>query len=238
MIEPSGSSPVASVLEVAQHELARGEFVAAEDQRVARAVAVGDLEVREQLAVVVVHEGRRARAVRRSSATIGVEDGARLRSERDRLNAAARRFGLLAAGLEHHQKALEAEREADRRRLGPPSERTRPVVAAAAADGALRAEHARGDLEDRALVVVEAAHDPRIDDVRDAGQIEIRFERVEMLAARRRTERFERRRGRDERQVGRILAVEHAQRIALEPPPRISLSSPRCGRKCASSASR
>ena len=53
------------------------------------------------------------------------------------------------------------------RRRSPPSCSIRPVVAAAAADAALRAERVAAELEHRARVVVEAAHQARVEHVVD-----------------------------------------------------------------------
>ncbi len=134
----------------------------------------------------------------------------------------APRCGRLRAGrLGHHQEAFHPEREAHARHVRTAQRPHEAVVAAAAADRALRTEHARDDFKDGSSVVVEPAHDLRIYDVRDAGGIEKREQRGEMLAARVAKYRLERRRGFDERHVARILTIQHAQRIAFQPPLRI-----------------
>ncbi len=50
---------VAAELEIAQHRLAAFELLRADDQRVTGAIAIGDLEMGEQLAFLIVHERRR-----------------------------------------------------------------------------------------------------------------------------------------------------------------------------------
>ena len=57
-----------------------------------------------------------------------------------------------------------------------------PVVAPAAADARLRAERVGGELEDRARVVVEAAHERAVELVVDAGGVEPRADLGEVLA--------------------------------------------------------
>ena len=64
--------------------------------------------------------------------------------------------------------------EADPRRLGPADRLAQPVVAPAAEQRVLRAQPAVRELEGRARVVVEAAHQPRIQRVRHAGGIQRR----------------------------------------------------------------
>ena len=101
-----------------KHQLARGELVAPDDQRVTRAIAVGDLQVREQLAILIVHERRRRRAAgaaRRRSAPRRFAPADRARSPAGRAAAALR---ALAASREHHEKALHAQREADGGNVG------------------------------------------------------------------------------------------------------------------------
>ncbi len=56
-----------------------------------------------------------------------------------------------------------------------------PVVAPAAADARLRAERVGGELEERARVVVEAAHERRVDLVGDAGGVQERADLGEVL---------------------------------------------------------
>ena len=68
----------------------------------------------------------------------------------------------------------------------PPSALEQAVVAAAAGDGALRAQAVGDPFEHRAIVIVEAAHEPRIDLERDAAVGEELLQAVEVRARRRR----------------------------------------------------
>ena len=151
-------APVASGVEIAQNELAGGQLLGADDQRVPRAVAIGRFEVGEELTIVIIREGRRFQG----AAQFGDDrrdDGARLRSQRNRLDPAAFRRLRRAAGLQHHEKPLQTERETDGRGRRAAERRDERIVPAAAADAALRAEYARRNLEDGSTVVIETAYD-------------------------------------------------------------------------------
>src|SRR5690606_12795592 len=127
-----------------------------------------------------------------------------------------RRFGL----VETHQldDPLDAERPADGRRLAPAELRDEPVVPPSGADRALRAEPVRDPLEYRPRVVIEPAHEPRLDLELDAGIAEQRLQPFEMLP-RPVVEIFgDDRRILDEFLHFLILAIENAHRIALEAP--------------------
>ena len=77
-----------------------------------------------------------------------------------------REHTLVVAG---EQRAVEAEREADARRRRTAERLDQAVVATAAAERVLRrVERAALVLERRVPVVVEAAHEPRVDRERDA----------------------------------------------------------------------
>ncbi len=134
-------------LEIAQHDLARGELVVADDQRLASAIAICDLQWANSLRRIV-DVGRRVRR-RRSSPTTGASDQRAPRAQRDRLEAAPRRLSAASAG------ATIIKKRSIRVRSRPPASAVRrathqPVVAAAAAHRALRAERGRGDLENGA----------------------------------------------------------------------------------------
>ena len=89
-------------------------------------------------------------------------------------------------GLHQFHDALLAHRKADGRRRLAAELRDQPVVATAGADGVLRAQCIGDPLEHRARVVVEAAHQARIDDVVDAHGARCRAQPVEMRRATRR----------------------------------------------------
>src|SRR5690606_14123312 len=92
-----------------------------------------------------------------------------------------------------------------------------PIVASAGADRALRAEPVRDPLEDRARVVIEPAHEPRVDLVLDPGVLEQPPQPLEVLARPLVEVLGDDRRVPDEFLHLGVLAVEDAQRIALEP---------------------
>ena len=64
---------------------------------------------------------------------------------------------------------------------GPPNWRHQAVVAAAGADRALRAERIGGPFEHRARVVIQPAHQSRLDIILDAGASQVGAQRLEVL---------------------------------------------------------
>jgi len=81
--------------QIAQDRLTRAELFRSHDQRVSRPVAIGDLELRKQFAVFLVHEHRNAERVSQQRGQRH-EHLARLFAERDDLNSRSRGFpGLL-----------------------------------------------------------------------------------------------------------------------------------------------
>ncbi len=80
--------------------------------------------------------------------------------------------------LEREQQPLDPGAEADARRRRAADLLDQAVVAAAAADGRLRADRLVHELERRARVVVEAAHERRHELVRDAVGVEVRRARA------------------------------------------------------------
>jgi len=74
----------------------------------------------------------------------------------------------------------------------------------------LRPEPGRGDLEDRADVVVEPPHEPRIDDVGDPVPVEVPSDLVEMRRRLAGQMVEELRRAREEALIRLDLAVEDA----------------------------
>ena len=91
--------------------------------------------------------------------------GARVTKNTSRLGSL-----LLRGGGKQHP--LDAGAEPDPPEVGSPEVRDETVVAAAGTDGVLRPEGAALRLEDRHRVVVEAAHEPVVDLVRDAERLE------------------------------------------------------------------
>ena len=90
-----------------------------------------------------------------------------------------RRVRLLGRGEQH---ALDPGREADARRRRAAERLHQPVVAPAAAHAALRAQVGRLELEHRARVVVQAAHERLVALPGQAGVVEHRGDGVEVLA--------------------------------------------------------
>ena len=97
-------------------------------------------------------------------------DAVRLRRRRVRL-------------LERDQEPLDPGAEAERGRRRPADLLDQAVVAAAAADRRLRAVLRADELEGRARVVVEPAHEGRDELVGDAVRVEVAANRGEVLAA-------------------------------------------------------
>ena len=93
-------------------------------------------------------------------------------------NTSTRTVGRLEHALvvARQQRAVDAEREPDARRRRAAEVLDETVVATAAAERVLRrVERAALELERRAAVVVEAAHEPRVDRERDAERVSPRL---------------------------------------------------------------
>ena len=131
------------------------------------------------------------------------------------------RRSLHALLLHREHRPVEADPEADPRRRPAAEELGEAVVAAAATDGLLLTL-ATGDdeLERRARVVVEAAHQPMVDDVPHAQRIEQVEHGAEVGAA-----LVAQVVGALRRAIGQVggqvLVVEDAQRVDLEAPARV-----------------
>ena len=92
------------------------------------------------------------------------------------------------------------------------------VVATAAAERALRADHGRPDLPDRARVVVQSAHQARVDRVRDARRLQMVEPALEVHAALVAQVIGAVRRALEHGLALGPLFVQQAQRIGLESP--------------------
>src|ERR1700722_13096995 len=119
--------------------------------------------------------------------------------------------------LEKHDDPLLPHGPADPRRAGAAQLGHQAVVSSPRTDRALRPECVRRPLENRAGVVVEPAHQMRFDMILDAGAAQLRAQRLEVRARLRIEEIEQPRRSGDDALHVRILAVEYAQRIALQP---------------------
>ena len=162
---------------------------------------IGKLQARQALAKLLGElEGE---------AALGVAGG-------DQVHIGRRLRGADTLGLQHLDDALDAERPADGRRFAPAELRHEPVVTAARADCALGSEPVRDPLEDRARVVVEPAHEPRIQRERHADVAEQRLHAIEVRARLVVEVRSQQRRGVDELAQRWVLAVQDPQRIAVE----------------------
>ena len=130
---------------------------------------------------------------------------------------------------EHHQ-AFDAARPADAGRRRPAQLGDQPVIAAAAQHGALGAEMAGHELEGGMGVVVEAAHQAGIDLERHAGRRETVLHRREEIPACLVQVVGEGGRIGVDRLVALVLAVQDAQRIALQAVARVLGKPARRGR--------
>ena len=166
-----------------------------DDRNVARAKAVGVLELALQRAPGELHLRARPPRAPRGELERGRAPAPRVARRR---RGRRRRPRRLLAG--RHQHPLDSRRPADARRRRAAEQLDEPVVAPAAADARLRAEGVAGELEDGAGVVVEAAHQRR----------------VELVARRRRVEQP--RTAREVLGVVGLEAVEQARRAAPSPP--------------------
>ena len=172
-------------------DFAARELVGAEDQGVASAAGVGLLELRLHAARPFgargVHLHRQAGGAQRLARHH--RDAAALRGRERSRRRRRRRRGIATptASSSSSMRSMPMPQPTAGRPLAAEL-LEQAVVAAAAADGALRAEAVGHPLEDGQVVVVEAAHQARVDAVR-------RARRRRARRARRRSARATRRRG-------------------------------------------
>ena len=116
-----------------------------------------------------------------------------------------------------HQDPLDPSRPADTRRRGTAQLLDQAVVATPARDARLRPEGVAGELEQRARVVIQTAHERRVDLVRNARPLQHLADLCEVRGVLL-TEPLEqdRRVGHDRLRRG-IGGVERAQRVQLDP---------------------
>ena len=148
--------------------------------------------------------GASAKAVRRAS-------GFGHRDEHGRVRVGDRRRSR------GQQDPLDAGRPADAGRGRPAELLDQAVVAAAAAEAAWAPELVALELEHRARVVVEPAHQRRVDLVLDAGLVEQRAHLGEVLGVLGVEAVEQRGRLRHHRAGARVVGVERAQRVEVEP---------------------
>ncbi len=134
------------------------------------------------------------------------------------MGGAIQLFGQQCQGFQQQPQPLHAHGETDARRRLAAELADQPIVAATGADGTLGAELVGDPLEYRAAVIVQPAHQLRIDLIGDADGIESRLESFEMSARLLVEEIGERRRIRQQCLGLRILAVEDAQRVGCQAP--------------------
>src|SRR5579859_1057545 len=200
---------------------AASHLVVAQNERKLRAALVGALELRLEAAAAQIdlqlQAGPGVAQLFRQTKARNL--GALARQHQIHVRPVAQnRESLL---LQQHHDALLPHRPADAGDAGAAQLLHQAVVAAAGAHRALRTESIRGPLEDRARVVIEPAHQMGLGMILDAGALEVRAQGLEMRL-RFRIQRVEqqRRPGDDPLHV-RVLAVEDAQRIAVQAPPAI-----------------
>ena len=121
------------------------------------------------------------------------------------------------ARLDDQREPLLPQREADARRRRAAQRLDQPVVAPAAGHGRLGPERVARELEGGPDVVVEPADEPAVDGVRDPERVEPGLHRVEVGGAAVAEPIEQARRLLEDRLAGRDLAVEHAQRVPLDP---------------------
>ncbi len=201
----------------------RASSSASEDEGVASAAGVGLLELRLHAALPFgargVHLHRQAGGAQRLARHH--RDGQRFGTGNDRIDVDRLGRHRNAGRLEQQQHAFDPHAPADRGRALAAELLEHAVVAAAAADGALRAEAIGHPLEDGQVVVVETAHQSRIDAIAEPGGIEHGADGGEMAERLGAEEVHQPRRAVGDRLHRRVLAVEDAQRIAVQAAPRI-----------------
>ena len=152
--------------------------------------------------------------------------------------------GRAPGRLGHREhEPLDAGGEADADAVGPAELLHEAVVAPAAENRVLRADGARQDLERRARVVVEAAHEPVRHAVRDPVDAQVLLDRREVRPARLAQVVDRVRQAVDDRLILRHLAVEDPQRVRRRPaagsrrtacptssPSALTSASPKAGR--------
>ena len=117
--------------------------------------------------------------------------------------------------VDQHRQPLDPRRPADRRGVRAAELFDQAVVAAAGEDGALRAKLVGDEFERGVAVIIEPAHEARGEFVGDPGGVEPGADRGEEVLG---LGGQDHRRGAvGERAVARVLAVEDAQRVLVEP---------------------
>jgi hypothetical protein len=183
-----------------------------------RAGGIGTLHLRLEAAAAAVEDHVEAGAAQ----AFGGAEGRRLcqfspgarHTRRARHAPPARLVAVLF--LQQRDQALDAHGEtAGRRRLAAEL-LDQAVVAAAGADRALGAQLVGDPLEHGQVVVVEAAHQARVDAIRHAGFLEQRLHPGEMLQRGLAEEIHQLRRPSTSSCMCGILAVEDAQRIGMQ----------------------
>ncbi len=193
-----------------------GQLVADDDREV-RLVACGRLELLAELAPTELRARRDAGGPKRRGdaqaadrvVRVGADDDGHRHGLRDRGHA-----GL----VEREDQPVDADPEADPRRRPPTEQLDETVIAPPAADRLLLAL-APGDveLERGPGVVVEAADQTRLEPVSDLERVEVRADGREMLGARIAQPIGDLRRRGIERGHRRVMRIEQAQHVALEP---------------------
>src|SRR5215469_16655245 len=197
-------------VEVANRGLAAFQFVLAENHRHARIGLVGALEVLLHVAGIgeFDREAGATQFLRQHQSAAFAFLAHRDQRHRARLT---RRLG------NHQRQTLDARRPADARRLGTAHHAHQSVIATAGEHRALRAELGGDKFEGGVRVVIEAAHQTRIERIADAEGIETVTHTAEEFARCRREILLEGWRRRAQGDIGLVFRIEDAQRIAFEP---------------------
>ncbi len=119
--------------------------------------------------------------------------------------------------IQQHGEPFDARRPADGRCLRPAERLHQPVIAPARQHGALRAQPVGHELEGGVTIIIEPAHQPVVAGPRDPGRVQPPGHALEEGARLGGEEGVDPRRGVGDGPIARILEIEDAQRIALQP---------------------
>src|SRR5579883_875160 len=191
-----------------------GELVVADDDGSTRIELIGALHAALHVAaIILLHRDTGTAQRARDTQRLGLGDGPQRRNH----HRPRQWLGLIR---EHHQP-LDAAGPADAGGRRPAQLGYQFVIAAATENGALSADVRGHELESRVRVIVEAAHQSRIDLERHARRRQAVLHRLEEILAGLVQVIGEARRIGVDGLVILVLAVEDTQRIALQPVSRI-----------------
>src|SRR5690348_1637716 len=196
-------------IEVANGGLAAFQLVLAEDHRRTRHDLIGAPHALLQIARIgeIDRETGAPQLLRQRQCALlaVVADG-------HQRNRPQRRRGL----GDHQRQSFDARRPADARRFGTTHHAHQAIVTAAGEHCALRSELGGDEFEGGVRVVIEATHQTRVERVFDAKGVEPVADAAKEFARCRRQIVLEMRCSGAQGDIGRVLRIENAQRIAFE----------------------